>query len=112
MPGTAFSELSNRIFATGIHDIVRQLSMTCSRCASELPEGSRFCHLCGARASGGSAQVVPEAASSAPTESFSQTRSSEIAANTLSPNMRNARFVPGGTIGDRYGIVALIGKGG
>jgi serine/threonine protein kinase len=26
--------------------------------------------------------------------------------------MRNARFVPGGTIGDRYRIVGLIGKGG
>ena len=74
----------------------------CTQCAHPIPEGGRFCPQCGAP----SAAEAPRASAS-------------IAATVSSgpptpppPSSWDGRFEPGTRLGERYRIVALLGRGG
>jgi len=72
---------------------------TCSSCASEVPDRSRFCLSCGA---------AIETPTSAPTET--SLKSEPPAASH--PTLDQARFIPGAILAKRYRIVGLLGRGG
>jgi serine/threonine-protein kinase len=80
----------------------------CPSCASDIPEGKRFCGDCGA-------PVTSPA--SAPTETSVSGRSSDsrgtrpVSAPSFD-SFDNARFLPGTILAGRYRIVGLIGSGG
>ncbi|MDH3627451.1 MAG: protein kinase [Acidobacteriota bacterium] len=74
--------------------------LRCPTCASEVPDGSRFCSHCATEIS---------SVSSAPTAtSFGDTPSRHAS----HPSLDGSRFVPGTMVAERYRIVGMIGKGG
>ena len=72
---------------------------TCPSCASEVPEGNRFCGSCGSPV---------ETPTSAPTETSLKSQ----AAATSHPSLDKARFIPGTIVAKRYRIISLLGRGG
>ena len=95
----------------------------CTQCAHPLPEGARFCPVCGAPVPAATAAPVP---SPAPTPSAGGSDGSDEVTRTSDPRIRAAstpaslsssssihgRFEPGTRLGTRYRIVALLGRGG
>jgi len=72
---------------------------TCPSCASEVPEGTRFC---------GSCRNPIETPTSAPTETSLKSQPPA----TSHPSFDNARFIPGTVLAKRYRIISLLGRGG
>ncbi|MEA2165603.1 MAG: eukaryotic-like serine/threonine-protein kinase [Thermoanaerobaculia bacterium] len=70
---------------------------SCPSCSAEIPAGARFCSSCGAGIDISSAGTVHR------NEARPPSSSSEI---------DHGRFVPGAMFGNRYRMVALLGKGG
>ncbi len=91
--------------------------MICPGCATEVAGGSRFCPSCGTELDFGSTPTLTHADAKALGRNVgalaSARRSSPgVRAISSSDMIVGARFVPGTTLGDRYRIVALVGKGG
>ncbi len=89
--------------------------ITCVKCKSSLPDGARFCSSCGTPvidfASAETADVVrARAPGSASPVSPNQSPAGATPGSGTSKG-RGARFQPGTLIGDRYRIVALLGRG-
>ncbi len=78
----------------------------CTQCAHALTEGSRFCPACGAAV----------ASPTVPDPSHDVTRTSDerppSPSAPLSSSGLHGRFEPGTRIGNRYRVVALLGRGG
>jgi serine/threonine-protein kinase len=72
---------------------------TCPSCASDIPEGNRFCGSCG---------VSLETPTSAPT----QTSAGDEGVASSHPSLDGSRFNPGDMLANRYRIVGLLGRGG
>jgi serine/threonine-protein kinase len=70
--------------------------MRCQSCASDIPETSRFCLICGAPL---------ESRSETPTRTHMQEAGSQ-------GTSRPERFLPGTLLAGRYRIVGLLGRGG
>jgi len=76
---------------------------SCPSCASEVPEGKRFCADCGVA-------LAPEVT---PTRTADpDDHSTTPASLTSAESLDGSRFLPGTVIAQRYRIVALIGRGG
>jgi hypothetical protein len=75
---------------------------TCSQCATEIPDTSRFCLSCGTR-------FNPRANSSA---TAAATIAIAISSSSHPANFDEGRFVPGTLIDERYRILGRLGKGG
>jgi serine/threonine-protein kinase len=79
----------------------------CRKCASDLPENSRFCLLCGTPVLSDSSATQTFATSGAPSGSQStRLRSSS------STSSSDGRFLPGTLLAERYRIIAKLGQGG
>ncbi|NIP63455.1 MAG: protein kinase, partial [Gammaproteobacteria bacterium] len=75
----------------------------CPSCSADVPEGARFCAACGAALE--TAHV--------PTREMPPTEAASAATSPASdPAAEHGRFLPGATIGERYRIVGLLGRGG
>ena len=77
--------------------------MRCHSCQAELSEGARFCSTCGA------SNAAPDVTVQKPPSSKSSARTSAAAA---SGSLKHGRFLPGTILGERFRIVALLGRGG
>src|SRR5258708_21010356 len=73
--------------------------MRCVSCDTELSDDARFCSKCGTPFGGADATVQKPLSS----------RSSSAAS---SGSLKHGRFLPGTILGDRFRIVALLGRGG
>src|SRR6266849_4080910 len=73
--------------------------MRCHSCQAELSADARFCPACGAPVAGADA-TVQKPVSSRPSSPVS------------SGSLKHGRFLPGTILGDRFRIVALLGRGG
>src|SRR4051794_5649562 len=71
--------------------------MRCTKCTSEIPAQSRFCNSCGAEA----ALEVGE------------TLAMKVGApSSSSVSSDDGRFPPGSLLGERYRVIAMVGRGG
>ncbi len=112
------------------------MSLRCSKCGRELPDGSKFCLSCGTPLDLASAETVldtgetvldvtpgpaqprtpspntpsgPRSSDSARRSDSSSSRSPTISGSSWS---RSSRFAPGTMLAGRYRIVAKLGRGG
>jgi hypothetical protein len=81
----------------------------CPQCGSTIADAARFCPACGQPQ--GSASQMPTAMATPRTPSPA-TPTSPIGRLEPSESLFSARFTPGQTLGERYRIVGLIGRGG
>jgi serine/threonine protein kinase len=76
--------------------------MVCGNCKSEIPPASRFCLSCGSALSA-SSEIVTQAVSAV----------ADGAPSMLTTSAEDeGRFVAGSILGDRYRVIALLGRGG
>lgn len=91
----------------------------CTQCAHALTEGARFCPGCGAATAPAAAPATVPAAGAAADLTRDVTRTSterpagaHASAPPVSAGGVHGRFEPGTRIGNRYRVVALLGRGG
>ena len=96
----------------------------CARCPSEVPEAARFCPACGtpvemdhgATPSRPFSPVAPVLPAATPRERGGsgprQPSPVNVSRSPSSTAIDHGRFLPGAMVGDRYRIVALLGRGG
>src|SRR5438477_10525938 len=72
--------------------------MRCSSCDAELSDIARFCAACGTPT--GADATIQKPASAPPSSPSS------------SASLRHGRFLPGTILGNRFRIVAMLGRGG
>jgi predicted Ser/Thr protein kinase len=80
----------------------------CISCASQIPDTSRFCLVCGKPVQDNSETVVMPGAST-PVSRAGESRAASIPARVSSSD---GRFAPGVLVAARYQIIGLLGKGG
>ncbi len=77
--------------------------MRCPKCTSEIPAGSRFCNSCGADVAGDATETnFPKG----------KPPSSPRTSSPLPKTGEDGRFPPGSLLGERYRVIALLGRGG
>src|SRR5580704_5628392 len=80
----------------------------CRKCASDLPENSRFCLSCGSPVQPDSLATQTVATSNSGS-STSQSSKFRVSSSTSSSD---GRFLPGTLLAERYRIIAKLGQGG
>jgi serine/threonine protein kinase len=83
----------------------------CRKCASDLPDNSRFCLSCGTPVQPDSlaTQTVATSSSAGPPSGSHQ---SKFRSSSSSTSSSDGRFLPGALLAERYRIVAKLGQGG
>ncbi len=88
----------------------------CTRCATALPEGARFCPACAAAVPAPTADDAPPTAAATTAATVAAPRGAPGAAtvDAHGPTVasHHGRFETGTRLGTRYRIVALLGRGG
>src|SRR5258708_4717492 len=80
--------------------------MRCAACRAEIAKPGRFCPECAAPLApdGGATETIVMRPQPAP--------SSKLASSASSTSGEDGRFPPGTLLGERYRIVAIVGRGG
>ena len=86
------------------------MAMRCTGCASEIPESSRFCPMCGATVAISSQAATERAAEDG--GPAAQRARGALSSSTPSSAISGERFAPGTVLGGRYRIASRLGKGG
>jgi len=80
--------------------------VSCPKCSTPAPEGSRFCPSCATQLPESTVSPTQTSVPGDPTSASSQATPASL------PSLEQSRFLPGAMVAGRYRIVGLIGRGG